>query len=59
LFRSRTRPLLGQLVIVSNRVAIPEKNAMARAGGLEVAVKAALKHKTGIWFGNNCPRCER
>jgi len=30
---------LGQLVIVSNRVAIPEKNAMARAGGLEVAVK--------------------
>jgi trehalose 6-phosphate synthase len=42
---------LGQLVIVSNRVAIPEKNAMARAGGLEVAVKAALKHKTGIWFG--------
>ena len=44
-------PLLGQLVIVSNRVAIPEKNAKARAGGLEVAVKAALKHKTGIWFG--------
>jgi trehalose 6-phosphate synthase len=22
-----------------------------RPGGLEVAVKAALKHKTGIWFG--------
>ena len=40
-----------QLVIVSNRVAIPEKIAKARAGGLEVAVKAALKHKTGIWFG--------
>jgi trehalose-6-phosphate synthase len=42
---------LAQLVIVSNRVAIPEKNAKARAGGLEVAVKAALKHKSGIWFG--------
>ena len=42
---------MGQLVIVSNRVAIPEKNATARAGGLEVAVKAALKHKSGIWFG--------
>jgi len=42
---------LGQLVIVSNRVAIPEKDAKARAGGLEVAVKAALKHKSGIWFG--------
>ena len=42
---------MGQLVIVSNRVAIPERIAKARAGGLEVAVKAALKHKTGIWFG--------
>jgi trehalose 6-phosphate synthase len=42
---------LGQLVIVSNRVAVPEKNAKARAGGLEVAVKAALKHKTCTWFG--------
>jgi hypothetical protein len=44
-------PSLGQLVIVSNRVAVPEKNAKARAGGLEVAVKAALKQKSGIWFG--------
>jgi trehalose 6-phosphate synthase len=42
---------LGQLVVVSNRVGIPEKNVNARAGGLEVAVKAALKHKSGIWFG--------
>ena len=42
---------MGQLVVVSNRIAIPEKNAKARAGGLEVAVKAALKHKSGIWFG--------
>jgi trehalose 6-phosphate synthase len=42
---------LGQLVVVSNRVGIPEKNAKARAGGLEVAVKAALKEKSGIWFG--------
>jgi trehalose 6-phosphate synthase len=42
---------LGQLVIVSNRVAIPEKIAKARAGGLEVAVRAALKRKTCTWFG--------
>jgi trehalose 6-phosphate synthase len=49
--RVAERTLLGQLVIVSNRVAVPEKEAKARAGGLEVAVKAALKHKTGIWFG--------
>jgi trehalose 6-phosphate synthase len=43
--------LLAQLVIVSNRVAIPEKNAKLRAGGLEVAVNAAFKHRSGIWFG--------
>jgi trehalose 6-phosphate synthase len=42
---------LQRLVIVSNRVAIPEKNANARAGGLEVVVKAALKRKSGVWFG--------
>jgi trehalose 6-phosphate synthase len=42
---------LGQLVVVSNRVAIPEKIANVRPGGLEVAIKAALKDKTGIWFG--------
>ena len=42
---------MGRLVIVSNRVGIPEQNARARAGGLEVAVRAALKHKTGIWLG--------
>jgi trehalose 6-phosphate synthase len=42
---------LAQLVIVSNRVAIPDKNAAQRAGGLEVAVNAAFRHRSGIWFG--------
>ena len=42
---------MGQLVVVSNRVAVPERNRSARAGGLEVAVNAALKQKSGIWFG--------
>jgi trehalose 6-phosphate synthase len=42
---------LGQLVVVSNRVAVPEKIAKVHPGGLEVAIKAALKDKTGIWFG--------
>src|SRR5580704_96270 len=42
---------MARLVIVSNRVSIPEKNAKPRAGGLEVAVDAALKHKSGVWFG--------
>ena len=42
---------MARLVIVSNRVAIPEKNAKPHAGGLEVAVKVALQHTSGIWFG--------
>ena len=42
---------MAQLVIVSNRVAIPDKSAKQRAGGLEVAVNAAFKHRSGIWFG--------
>jgi trehalose 6-phosphate synthase len=41
---------LAQLVIVSNRVAVPDEGAV-RAGGLEVAVKAALKRMKGTWFG--------
>jgi trehalose 6-phosphate synthase len=43
--------LLAQLVVVSNRVAIPDKKAAQRAGGLEVAVNAAFKDRSGIWFG--------
>jgi trehalose 6-phosphate synthase len=42
---------LAQLVIVSNRVAVPDEKGTARAGGLEVAVKAALNRMSGIWFG--------
>lgn len=42
---------MGQLIVVSNRVAIPEKSTSARAGGLAVAVSAALKERSGIWFG--------
>jgi trehalose 6-phosphate synthase len=36
-------------VVISNRVAVPR--AGNRAGGLEVAVLAALKKHPGIWFG--------
>jgi trehalose 6-phosphate synthase len=43
---------LARLVVVSNRVAVPDgKSAGGRAGGLEVAVKAALHHRQGVWFG--------
>lgn len=40
---------MARLVVISNRVAIPR--AGSRAGGLEVAVLAALKKHPGIWFG--------
>jgi trehalose 6-phosphate synthase len=42
---------LGQLIVVSNRVSVPERSASPRAGGLEVAVNAALKERPGTWFG--------
>ena len=42
---------MAQLVIVSNRVAVPDASATTSAGGLAVAVKAALKQNPGIWFG--------
>ena len=40
---------MSRLVVVSNRVALPhEKN---RAGGLAVAIHAALSEHGGMWFG--------
>jgi len=40
-----------RLIIVSNRVAVPEPGNKRMAGGLAVAVKAALRNRTGVWFG--------
>lgn len=40
---------MSRLVVVSNRVGIPD--GTARAGGLEVAIRPALKKSGGIWFG--------
>ncbi len=42
---------MARLVVVSNRVAVPDGKSGGRAGGLEVAVKAALRHRQGVWFG--------
>ena len=42
---------MARLVVVSNRVAVPDGKSKGRAGGLEVAVKAALRHRQGVWFG--------
>jgi len=42
---------LARLVVVSNRVAVPDGKGGGRAGGLEVAVKAAFRKRPGMWFG--------
>jgi trehalose 6-phosphate synthase len=42
---------LARLVVVSNRVPTPDLPRGARAGGLEVALKSALKANPGVWFG--------
>jgi len=39
---------VSRLVVVSNRVALPGEN---RAGGLAVALHAALGERGGVWFG--------
>ena len=38
-----------RLVVVSNRVGVPDGNA--RAGGLEVAIRPTLRRRGGLWFG--------
>ncbi len=40
-----------RLIIVSNRVAVPDPAGAPVAGGMTVAVKAALKNRDGMWFG--------
>ena len=40
-----------RLIIVSNRVAVPDPPGAPLAGGMAVAVKAALKSRAGLWFG--------
>ena len=40
---------VSRLVVVSNRVGVPDGSA--RAGGLEVAIRAALRRRGGLWFG--------
>jgi trehalose 6-phosphate synthase len=41
----------GRLIVVSNRVPTPEKPGSSTAGGLAVALDAALKKQGGIWLG--------
>ncbi len=47
---SRGKPV-GRLVVVSNRVPLPSSSVAPAAGGLAVALQAALKPRRGLWFG--------
>lgn len=40
-----------RLVIVSNRVTIPDRSEKVAAGGLAVALREALEKHGGLWFG--------
>ena len=42
---------MARVVVVSNRVAVPNRDGGARAGGLEVVLRAFLKRNQGVWFG--------
>jgi len=42
---------LARIVVVSNRVSVPSPDGGARAGGLEVVLRAFLKRNRGVWFG--------
>ncbi|QUS36400.1 alpha,alpha-trehalose-phosphate synthase (UDP-forming) [Falsirhodobacter algicola] len=42
---------MGRMIVVSNRVPLPDKEGRMPAGGLAVAVHAALQDSGGIWFG--------
>ncbi len=42
---------MARLIVVSNRVAIPTRDANHQAGGLAVAVRSLLKRHEGLWFG--------
>ncbi|MDQ2695385.1 MAG: trehalose-6-phosphate synthase [Pseudomonadota bacterium] len=42
---------MSRLIVVSNRVAVPQPSTQPAAGGLAVALLAALRRYNGIWFG--------
>jgi trehalose 6-phosphate synthase len=42
---------MSRLVIVSNRVSAPDSETAGSAGGLAMALSAAIRRANGIWFG--------
>ncbi|ODA93314.1 hypothetical protein BFX40_10825 [Mesorhizobium sp. SEMIA 3007] len=41
----------GRLVIVSNRVALPDQHGSLPPGGMAIALNAALQQRGGLWMG--------
>ncbi len=50
---------MSRLIVISNRVAVPSKDANANQGGLAVALLSALRDHGGIWFGWSGETIER
>jgi trehalose 6-phosphate synthase len=42
---------LARIFIISNRVSVPDTSRGARAGGLEVALRATLRRHSCVWLG--------
>lgn len=42
---------MARLVVISNRVAVPDSEGKLPPGGLAVAVDAAMREREGVWFG--------
>lgn len=42
---------MSRLIVVSNRVAVPDEGGEGQAGGLAVAVHSLLTRREGLWFG--------
>jgi trehalose 6-phosphate synthase len=47
-----------RLILVSNRVAVPDSEGPRAAGGLTVAIHAAQKLRDNVWFGWSGEVCE-
>jgi trehalose 6-phosphate synthase len=42
---------VSRLVVISNRVALPDEDGNPAPGGLAVAVEASMQGREGLWFG--------
>ncbi|SEJ43190.1 trehalose 6-phosphate synthase [Pseudomonas linyingensis] len=42
---------MSRLVVISNRVAVPDEQGCPAPGGLAVAVHATMQEREGLWFG--------